>query len=63
MLQKHSDFFFSRPFMYYGAFQEMHVPYYEIDPSNLLFPLILDVSNPPTEQKATGLFLQWPDCS
>lgn len=61
MLQKHTDFFFSQPSLYFGEFQELHAPCYEVNESNLLFPLILDISYKPADKQATGLFLHWFD--
>ena len=60
MLQRHSDFFFRRPVIYFGSFDLVDdETVFEED--EIFYPFLLDIDPKHPLLQDTGLYLQWRD--
>ena len=59
MLQHNSDFFFGRPMIFYGSYQQISEDEACDEWEDVLHPFILDIDPKHPLKQSTGLYLHW----
>jgi len=61
MLQRNSDFFFSRPMIYFGPFHHINEDDDVDEECEMMQPFILEIDPKHPLRQDIGLYFLWPD--